>query len=53
LTDLLSRQDLKISVNASRKHIVLSKRCQTLVAKTRMLRNRGYAIDDAEEKLKN
>lgn len=55
LTDLLSRHDLKISVkvaDARRKHIVLSKRCLALAAKTQMLRNRGYAMDDAEEELK-
>ncbi|KAF3397766.1 Nucleoporin [Penicillium rolfsii] len=55
LTDLLSRHDLKISVkvaDARRKHIVLSKRCLALAAKTQILRNRGYAMDDAEEELK-
>ncbi|KAJ5166874.1 Nucleoporin NUP57 [Penicillium canariense] len=55
LTDLLSRHDLKISVkvgDARRKHIVLSKRCLALAAKTQVLRNRGYAMDDAEEELK-
>lgn len=55
LTDLLSRHDLKISVkvaDARRKHMVLSKRCLALAAKTQMLRNRGYAMDDAEEELK-
>ncbi|KAL2813657.1 nucleoporin complex subunit 54-domain-containing protein [Aspergillus granulosus] len=55
LTDLLSRHDLKISVKIAdcrRKHIVLSKRCLALAAKTQILRNRGYALDDAEEELK-
>ncbi|KAL2845164.1 nucleoporin complex subunit 54-domain-containing protein [Aspergillus pseudodeflectus] len=55
LTDLLSRHDLKISVKIAdcrRKHIVLSKRCLALAAKTQVLRNRGYALDDAEEELK-
>ncbi|KAL2865371.1 putative nucleoporin [Aspergillus lucknowensis] len=55
LTDLLSRHDLKISVKAAdcrRKHLVLSKRCLALAAKTQVLRNRGYALDDAEEELK-
>ncbi|KAJ5682324.1 Nucleoporin NUP57 [Penicillium macrosclerotiorum] len=55
LTDLLSRHDLKISVkvaDARRKHLVLSKRCLALAAKTQVLRNRGYAMDDAEEELK-
>lgn len=55
LTDLLARHDLKISVRIAdcrRKHIVLSQRCLSLAAKTQVLRNRGYAMDDAEEELK-
>ncbi|OJJ73689.1 hypothetical protein ASPBRDRAFT_28891 [Aspergillus brasiliensis CBS 101740] len=55
LSDLLSRHDLKISVKIAdcrRKHLVLSKRCLALAAKTQVLRNRGYAMDDAEEELK-
>lgn len=55
LTDLLSRHDLKISLKVAdcrRKHIVLSKRCLALAAKTQVLRNRGYAMDEAEEELK-
>ncbi|KAL4915130.1 nucleoporin complex subunit 54-domain-containing protein [Aspergillus aurantiobrunneus] len=55
LTGLLSRHDLKISVkiaDSRRKHLVLSKRCLALAAKTQVLRNRGYAMDDAEEELK-
>jgi nuclear pore complex protein Nup54 len=55
LTDLLSRHDLKISVKIAdcrRKHTVLSQRCLALAAKTQVLRNRGYAMDDAEEELK-
>ncbi|RAH65723.1 putative nucleoporin [Aspergillus aculeatinus CBS 121060] len=55
LTELLSRHDLKISVRIAdcrRKHLVLSKRCLTLAAKTQVLRNRGYAMDDAEEELR-
>ena len=55
LSDLLSRHDLKISVKIAdcrRKHIVLSKRCLALAAKTQVLRNRGYAMDDSEEELK-
>lgn len=55
LTDLLARHDLKISVKIAdcrRKHLVLSKRCLALAAKTQVLRNRGYAMDDAEEELK-
>ncbi|KAL6234456.1 hypothetical protein BDW75DRAFT_212267 [Aspergillus navahoensis] len=55
LTELLSRHDLKISVKVAdcrRKHLVLSKRCLALAAKTQVLRNRGYAMDEAEEELK-
>lgn len=55
LTALLSRHDLKISVKIAdcrRKHIVLSQRCLALAAKTQVLRNRGYAMDDVEEELK-
>lgn len=55
LTELLSRHDLKISVRIAdcrRKHLVLSQRCLSLAAKTQILRNRGYAMDDAEEELK-
>ncbi|KKK22170.1 hypothetical protein AOCH_005927 [Aspergillus ochraceoroseus] len=55
LSDLLSRHDLNLSVKIAdcrRKHLVLSKRCLALAAKTQVLRNRGYAMDDAEEELK-
>ena len=55
LTELLSRHDLKISVriaDARRRHLVLSKRCLSLAAKAQVLRNRGYAMDDAEEELR-
>lgn len=55
LTDMLSRHDLKISVKIAdcrRKHLVLSQRCLSLAAKTQVLRNRGYAMDDAEDELK-
>ncbi|EGC42938.1 nucleoporin nup44 [Histoplasma capsulatum var. duboisii H88] len=54
LTELLSRHDLKISVKIAacrRKHIVLSQRCLALAAKTQILRNRGYAMDETEEEL--
>ncbi|KAL5342345.1 nucleoporin complex subunit 54-domain-containing protein [Aspergillus crustosus] len=55
LTELLTKHDLKLSVriaDSRRKHLVLSKRCLALAAKTQVLRNRGYAMDDAEEELK-
>lgn len=54
LTELLSRHDLKISVKIAacrRKHTVLSQRCLALAAKTQILRNRGYAMDETEEEL--
>lgn len=54
LTELLSRHDLKISVKIAacrRKHVVLSQRCLALAAKTQILRNRGYAMDETEEEL--
>ncbi|KAJ5227997.1 hypothetical protein N7489_008705 [Penicillium chrysogenum] len=47
--------DLNLSVKIAdcrRKHIILSKRCLSLAAKTQILRNRGYAMDEAEEELK-
>lgn len=55
LTTLLSSHDLTISVriaNCRRKHLALSKRCLSLAAKTQVMRNRGYAMDEAEEELK-
>ncbi|KAK2752454.1 hypothetical protein FQN54_008116 [Arachnomyces sp. PD_36] len=55
LTALLSRHDLEISVKIAdcrRKHQVLSQRCLGLAAKTQVLRNRGYAMDEDEEELK-
>ncbi|CAI7613808.1 unnamed protein product [Penicillium glandicola] len=55
LTGLLSKHDLNLSVKIAdcrRKHIILSKRCLALAAKTQILRNRGYAMDEAEEQLK-
>jgi nuclear pore complex protein Nup54 len=46
---------LKISVKIAacrRKHLVLSQRCLALAAKTQVLRNRGYALDDVEDELR-
>jgi nuclear pore complex protein Nup54 len=37
---------------AKRKHIVFTKRTLALAAKVQILRNRGYAMDQAEEELK-
>ena len=55
LTDLLRRHDLNLSTRASdcrRKHLALSQRCLALATKTQVLRNRGYAMDSAEEELR-
>ena len=54
LTELLSRHDLNISVKIAacrRKHKVLSQRCLAVAAKTQVLRNRGYSMDENEEEL--
>lgn len=54
LTELLSRHDLNISVKIAacrRKHQALGQRCLALAAKTQILRNRGYAMDEVEEEL--
>jgi len=37
---------------ARRKHIVFTQRCLALATKIQILRNRGYAMDSAEEELK-
>jgi nuclear pore complex protein Nup54 len=55
LTRRLQEHDLQYSVRAAearRKHIVLSRRCLSLATKVQVLRNRGYAMDGAEEALK-
>ena len=55
LNSLLQRHDLHISVKTvecRRKHQNLSRRCLGLAAKTQILRNRGYAMDSAEEDLR-
>ena len=55
LNSLLQKHDLDVSVRAAecrRKHLALSKQCLSLAAKTQVLRNRGYAMDAAEEELK-
>lgn len=54
LSELLSRHDLNVSSKIAacrRKHKVLSQRCLALAAKAQVLRNRGYAMDEAEEEL--
>ncbi len=55
LNSLLQKHDLEISIRAAecrRKHLRLSQKCLGLAAKTQILRNRGYAMDSAEEALR-
>ena len=55
LNGLLHKHDLDISVRVGecrRKHLRDSQRCLALAAKSQILRNRGYAMDSAEEELK-
>ncbi len=55
LNSLLQRHDLEISIRAAecrRKHLRISQQCLSLAAKTQILRNRGYAMDSAEEELR-
>ena len=55
LNVLLQKHDLQISVRAAEcriKHLRLSHQCLGLAAKTQVLRNRGYAMDSAEEDLR-
>ena len=52
---MLQNHDLDISVrtvDAKRKHVMLSQRCLQLATKVQILRNRGYVMDRAEEDLK-
>ncbi|MCJ1410483.1 hypothetical protein MMC19_004568 [Ptychographa xylographoides] len=56
LSDLLNKHDVSVSVRTAecrRKHIVLSQKCLALATKTQVLRNRGYAMDQAEEELRH
>lgn len=55
LSELMQTHDLAVSVRAAdarRKHVTLSQRCLALATKVQVLRNRGYAMDGAEEELK-
>lgn len=55
LTVMLQNHDLVISIRAAdcrRKHLTLSHRCLALATKVQILRNRGYAMDNAEEELR-
>lgn len=52
---LLRKHDLEISTRAAecrRKHLKLSHQCLRLAASVQVLRNRGYAMDSAEEELR-
>jgi nuclear pore complex protein Nup54 len=51
----IEEHDLKFTVRtqeARRRHVALSRRCLALATKVQVLRNRGYALDAAEEELK-
>ncbi|KAI4196386.1 MAG: hypothetical protein LQ348_002327 [Seirophora lacunosa] len=55
LTEMLRRHDLEISVRAAearKRHLRLNQQCMRLATKVQVLRNRGYAMDSAEEELK-
>ena len=55
LNALLQKHDLEVSIRAAecrRRHLKLSRQCLGLAAKTQCLRNRGYAMDGAEEALR-
>lgn len=55
LTTLLRKHDLEISIRAAeckRKHLRLNHQCLKLAAKVQVLKNRGYAMDSAEEELR-
>ncbi|KAI4158878.1 MAG: hypothetical protein LQ342_007055 [Letrouitia transgressa] len=55
LTDMLRRHDLDMSIRAAearKKHFRLNHQCLRLAAKVQVLKNRGYAMDSAEEELK-
>jgi nuclear pore complex protein Nup54 len=54
LNKLLQMHDLKFSVRIQetrRRHVALGRRCLSLASKVQVLRNRGYNLDSAEEKL--
>lgn len=55
LNTMLRKHDLDIStraVEARRRHLRLSNKCLSLAAKAQILKNRGYALDSAEEELR-
>lgn len=55
LESVLKAHDLDITIrtnDAKRRHIVLNQRCLQLATKIQVLKNRGYALDGAEEGLR-
>ena len=55
LSNLLRTHDLQISTRTDecrRRHLNLSQKCLALAVKVQVLRNRGYAMDSAEEELR-
>ncbi len=55
LNSLLQKHDLHISIRAAecrRRHQKLARQCLLLASKTQVLRNRGFAMDSAEETLR-
>ena len=55
LNTLLQKHDLQISIRAAecrRRHQRLARQCLQLASKTQVLRNRGFAMDSAEETLR-
>jgi nuclear pore complex protein Nup54 len=52
---MMQTHDLVVAVRAAeakRRHIAFTQRCLALATKVQILRNRGYAMDTAEEELK-
>lgn len=55
LANMMQTHELTVSVrtaDARRRHMALSQRCLALATKVQVLRSRGYALDGAEEALK-
>lgn len=55
LSDLLRRHDLEVATRAiecRKRHVRLAQKALALATKTQVLRNRGYAMDAAEEELR-
>lgn len=55
LTEMLRKHDLDVSVRANearKRHLRLNQHVMRLATKVQVLRNRGYAMDSAEEELK-